>query len=109
MSEMLEKARKYEEEQGKQIKAEDRPAFHVSPYVGWMNDPNGFSYYQGEYHLFYQYYPYDTHWNSMHWGHVVSKDLLHWEYLPAATIRWAVSQEAQSSWMMADNCLCIQP
>ena len=73
MSEMLEKARKYEEEQGKQIKAEDRPAFHVSPYVGWMNDPNGFSYYQGEYHLFYQYYPYDTHWDSMHWGHVVSK------------------------------------
>ena len=50
MSEMLEKARKYEEEQGKQIKAEDRPAFHVSPYVGWMNDPNGFSCYQGEYH-----------------------------------------------------------
>ena len=84
MSEMLEKARKYEDEQGKQIKAEDRPAFHVSPYIGWMNDPNGFSYYQGEYHLFYQYYPYDTHWNSMHWGHVVSKDLLHWEYLPAA-------------------------
>ena len=56
MSEMLEKARKYEDEQGKQIKAEDRPAFHVSPYVGWMNDPNGFSYYQGEYHLFYQYF-----------------------------------------------------
>ena len=84
MSEMLEKARKYEDEQGKQIKAEDRPAFHVSPYVGWMNDPNGFSYYQGEYHLFYQYYPYDTHWDSMHWGHVVSKDLLHWKYLPAA-------------------------
>ena len=52
MSEMLEKARKYEDEQGKQIKAEDRPAFHVSPYVGWMNDPNGFSYYQGEYHYF---------------------------------------------------------
>ena len=84
MSEMLEKARKYETEQGLKIKAEDRPAFHVSPYVGWMNDPNGFSCYQGEYHLFYQYNPYDTHWNSMHWGHVVSKDLLHWEYLPAA-------------------------
>lgn len=59
MSEMLEKARKYENEQGMQIKAEDRPAFHVSPYVGWMNDPNGFSYYQGEYHLFYQYNPSD--------------------------------------------------
>ena len=66
MSEMLEKARKYEAEQGLKIKAEDRPAFHVSPYVGWMNDPNGFSCYQGEYHLFYQYNPYDTHWNSMH-------------------------------------------
>ena len=84
MSEMLEKARKYEFTQGQQIKAEDRPAFHITPYVGWMNDPNGFSYYKGEYHLFYQYNPYSTHWDSMHWGHVVSKDLLHWNYVPTA-------------------------
>ena len=84
MSEMLEKAGKYEFTQGQQIKAEDRPAFHITPYVGWMNDPNGFSCYKGEYHLFYQYNPYNTHWDSMHWGHVVSKDLLHWDYLPAA-------------------------
>ncbi len=84
MSEMLEKARKYELTQGQQIKAEDRPAFHITPYVGWMNDPNGFSCYKGEYHLFYQYNPYNTHWDSMHWGHVISKDLLHWDYLPAA-------------------------
>ena len=49
MSEMLEKARKYEFIQGQQIKEEERPAFHITPYVGWMNDPNGFSYYKGEY------------------------------------------------------------
>ena len=65
-------------------KDKNRLHFHMMPPTGWMNDPNGFSYYQGEYHLFYQYYPYDTHWNSMHWGHVVSKDLLHWKHLPAA-------------------------
>ena len=48
MSEMLEKARKYEFIQGQQIKEEERPAFHITPYVGWMNDPNGFSYYKGD-------------------------------------------------------------
>ena len=52
MSEMLEKARKYEEEQRKADKSR-RQTGTVSPYVGWMNDPNGFSYYQGEYHLFF--------------------------------------------------------
>ncbi len=68
----------------KRIPKEQRPLFHLSPRTGWMNDPNGFSYYQGKYHLFYQYYPYDSHWGPMHWGHAVSKDLLHWEYAPAA-------------------------
>ena len=80
----LEKARKYEEEQEKKIPGGDRPVFHFTPRVGWTNDPNGFSCYGGKYHLFYQYNPYDVVWNSMHWGHAVSSDLLRWEYLPAA-------------------------
>lgn len=84
MSQILRDARKYEETRERQIKDEPRPAFHLSTRVGWLNDPNGFAYYNGEYHLFYQYHPYNSHWGPMHWGHVVSSDLLHWRYLPAA-------------------------
>lgn len=80
----LEKARTYEKEQGAQIPPEERPLFHVTPAVGWANDPNGFSVYKGTYHLFHQYYPYDIHWGPMHWGHLTSTDLIRWEYLPAA-------------------------
>lgn len=84
ISQILCKAREHEETYGQQIKMEERPVFHLSPYVGWMNDPNGFSWYKGQYHLFYQYNPYHIHWDSMHWGHAVSKDLLHWQHLPVA-------------------------
>ena len=66
------------------IPSSDKPAFHLAPRVGWMNDPNGFSYYKGKVHLFYQYYPYDSKWGPMHWGHAVTEDFVHWKYLPAA-------------------------
>lgn len=84
ISQTLREARKYEEVAEKLIKKEERPDFHLSARTGWMNDPNGFSYYNGKYHMFYQYHPYESKWGPMHWGHAVSEDLLHWEYLPAA-------------------------
>ena len=84
MSQTLYEARKYEKIYEKLIKKEERPAFHLSARVGWMNDPNGFSYYNGKYHMFYQYYPYESKWGPMHWGHAVSENLLDWTYLPVA-------------------------
>ncbi len=68
----------------KNYKEAYRPQFHFSPLEKWMNDPNGLVYHKGVYHLFYQYYPEDIVWGPMHWGHAVSKDMLHWEHKPIA-------------------------
>ncbi|MDO5411127.1 MAG: glycoside hydrolase family 32 protein [Lachnospiraceae bacterium] len=77
-------ARKMEMELSESILNGERPVYHVASPLGWINDPNGFSVFQNEYHLFFQYYPYETKWGPMHWGHCKSKDLISWEYLPAA-------------------------
>ena len=82
MSKILQKAQEYENsslknetEQQKRL----RPRFHFSTPVGWCNDPNGFSYYNGKIHLFFQYHPYSTQWGPMHWGHVSTTDLINWK------------------------------
>src|ERR1700759_686147 len=61
-----------------------RPQIHFSPKAHWMNDPNGMVYYNGIYHLFFQYYPNASVWGPMHWGHAISPDLIHWKQLPIA-------------------------
>lgn len=82
MSELLEKARSYEAKKIAATDKESKPLFHISAPAGWINDPNGFSVYNGKIHLFYQYYPYLREWGPMHWGHSTTSDMIKWEQLP---------------------------
>lgn len=78
----LKKARKYIA--NNTIDQSKKCRVHLTPETGWLNDPNGFSYFAGKYHMFYQFNPYSTKWDSMHWGHATSDDCVKWEYQPVA-------------------------
>ncbi len=82
-----------------------RPAYHFTPEKNWMNDPNGLVYYQGEYHLFYQYNPYGNTWGHMSWGHAISKDLLQWEQLPVALEEYPDALTGDSTMIFSGTAL----
>lgn len=84
MSELLRRAQRTLEQSHESVNGEFRPRYHLCVPSGWLNDPNGFGFYQGRYHLFYQYHPYAPVWGPMHWGHWSSEDLLHWRVEPVA-------------------------
>lgn len=80
----LDKANEFVKQNKNNVNMEYRLNYHLMGECGWINDPNGFSFLNGEYHLFYQYHPYSAAWGPMHWGHSVSKDLVKWEHLKIA-------------------------
>ncbi len=85
MLENIKRAHRVIEEKKDMIKnGKMRQHYHFMPQTGWLNDPNGLIYYKGKYHYFYQLNPYYGQWDYMHWGHAVSEDLIHWQYLPLA-------------------------
>jgi len=89
-----------------------RPQFHFTPAKNFMNDPNGLVFYEGEYHLFYQYNPQGTQWGHMSWGHAVSPDMLHWKNLPIAMPEqpdyMIYSGSAVVDWQNSSG-LCVSP
>lgn len=60
------------------------PQYHLAPQAGWMNDPNGLTWFDGYFHAFFQHYPFGPDWGPMHWGHARSRDMVRWEHLPVA-------------------------
>ena len=84
MTERLRAAQETVDTRQGSVDARYRPELHACAPVGWLNDPNGFGYFGGKAHLFYQYHPYSSAWGPMHWGHWTSEDLVHWRDEPVA-------------------------
>ncbi len=85
MKQNIEKAQREIDSKKESVnKGKMRQRYHFMAQTGWVNDPNGLIYFRGKYHFFFQHNPYNGFWDSMHWGHAVSDDMLHWEYLPLA-------------------------
>jgi beta-fructofuranosidase len=74
-----------------------RPQFHLLPAKNWMNDPNGPIFWNGAYHMFFQYNPNAAVWGDMHWAHAISPDMIHWRHLPIALA-------PTPGWADADGC-----
>jgi beta-fructofuranosidase len=75
-----------------------RPIYHFLPPANWLNDPNGVAYWNNQYHLFYQYNPGGPFHATIHWGHAVSPDLVHWEHLPLALTPTPGGPDADGCW-----------
>ncbi len=80
----VDNANRYIKENKNNVNKLYRLKYHMSPPIGWMNDPNGLTFFENKYHLFYQYYPYDSVWGPMHWGHFISNDLIKYDDLDVA-------------------------
>lgn len=102
MKDRLRQAEAFVAEHAPLVNPAYRPRFHMAAPCGWLNDPNGFSFYRGQYHLFYQYAPYASHPGRMYWGHCVSDDLVCWRYVGIAI---APDTEADSDQCWSGNAI----
>ena len=81
---LLKKANDYVQTYKSKVNKKYRLKFHLMGECGWINDPNGFVYYNGVYHCFFQYNPFEPFWNATYWSHAISDDMIKWEYMPIA-------------------------